>query len=91
MKSVDAAGRLWDSSKLVALLGRDFAYQSFIDTQARALGLHSDVAQVTYDDPNHPYCGLRVSLSGADKALPSLADVRKSVFHPNATAYLTHV
>lgn len=91
LKSLDDAGRVWDSSKLVGMIGRDFAYQTLIDTQAYHLALAADAAQVFYEDPEHPYHGLRVSLSGADPELPSFASIRKQVFHPNASAQLRHV
>lgn len=91
LKSLDDAGRLWDSSKLVGMIGRDFAYQSLIDAQAYHLALGGDRARIAYEDESHPYHGLIVSLTGADSDLPSLASVRKPVFHPNASAQLSHV
>jgi hypothetical protein len=91
LKSMDDAGRIWDSSKLVRTVGRDFAYQSLIDVQAYHLALDSDVAQVVYDDPEHVYHGMRISLSGADPKLTSLTSARKLIFHPNASAQLSHV
>jgi hypothetical protein len=89
--SRDSAGRTWPADRLVEFIARDFAYQLAIDAQARRLAEEGDLAQVSYPDAGHENNGLVVSLSGADARFPSLADIRATVFHPNASASLIHV
>lgn len=89
--SRDSAGRTWKSPKLVSFLARDFGYQTAIDASASRIAEVSDTAQVAYPNPEHPYHGLILSLSGADASLPSLESTRHLIFHPNASAKLTHV
>lgn len=91
LKSVDSAGRLWDSTKLVRFMVRDFAYQCQIDAQAANLAVMSDLAQVVYPDDAHAGYGLVVSLTGATPDKPTLASIRTTVFHPNSSATLRHV
>lgn len=88
----DGAGRKWKSEQLARFLARDFAYQAQVDAWAQSLideGV--ELAQVSYADPSHDGHGQVVSLTGSVDTHPSLASVRASVFHPNATALLTHV
>jgi hypothetical protein len=89
-RTKDSAGRDWKSTGLVRLLARDFAYQVHIDSLARELATQGDFAVVAYMNPEHEHHGLVLSLSGQGDR-PSLASVRDTIFHPNATATLIHV
>lgn len=91
-ESKDSAGRTWQSEKLVRFIARDFAYQVQLDGSAQSLlAAGRTLAQVTYMNPEHDSHGLVVSLTGEHKGIPSLESVRPTIFHPNATALLTHV
>lgn len=91
LHSKDAAGRTWKSSALVRTMARDFAYQRFIDHQAYAFGLQgSTLVKINYLDQNHQDQGLIISL-GDQPGYVSLQSVRRRIFHPNASATLSHV
>jgi hypothetical protein len=79
----DSAGRAWDAAKLVSVIARDFAYQTYVDTMLyRQASIGAVVVDVVYADP------------ARNKTMP-LADAvgqRKAIFHVNATARIqTHV
>lgn len=85
LKSADDAGRMWDSSKLVALIARDFAYQVLIDVQAATLTAMGETrARLVYPDTQHRNNGIMIDLA-------DLPQLRHEIFHPNASAELTHV
>jgi hypothetical protein len=84
----DSAGRNWQADKLVRFLARRYAYDAMISAQAAAIALEGVPAEVVYADPLHRYYGTVLSPDGSDPALPSLAALRETVFHPNATAEL---
>lgn len=79
----DSAGRVWDASKLVAVIARDFAYQGYIDNAlARQQAIGADRIDVVYADP------------ARNKTLDLATAItqRKMIFHVNGTATIkTHV
>lgn len=78
----DSAGRNWKADKLIALLSRDFAYQAYVDaTVSKIEAAGYDMVQLTYPDKSHRNQGLVLRLT-------EIPDVRKTLFHPNATARL---
>lgn len=93
LTSRDAAGRTWRSEVLVKTLARDFAYQTFIDGQVKALREQgATAAQVTYLDPTHENHNLIVAITGpGTPGVPNLAAVRDTIFHVNSNASLSHV
>lgn len=85
--ATDTAGRTWNAEKLYRFLVRDFFYQTsiFRDVTRLADTGHS-TATVHYDTPGHEYEGLEFSLDEELPGMPTFAQIRKTVFHPNATA-----
>lgn len=91
-KSVDSAGRTWNSSKLMHFYARDFAYQTLIDSQLFKLKREgSVVAKVVYADENHVYQNLVLSLNNVVDGHPTVAELRNVIFHPNASAEISYV
>jgi hypothetical protein len=79
----DSAGRAWDAAKLVSLLARDFAYQTYVDVMlARAAALGADRVAVVYADPaRNTVLDLAEAVAG-----------RRQIFHVNGSARIqTHV
>jgi hypothetical protein len=79
----DTAGRAWDAGKLVSLLARDFAYQSYIDAMlAQQAAAGATLVDIVYADPAR---NLTLTLA-------QVAEQRQAIFHINATAQVrTHV
>lgn len=80
----DKAGRNWQADKLLLVVMRDFAYQSYLDARLHEISLKTDLAVVTYQNQDHPNNGLIFSISGHTS--PALSDIRRKVFHPNSQA-----
>ena len=85
------SGRSYNAIPFVKTQARQFAYQSELHLQMDALSAQGDLAQVQYDDPDHPHHGLVFSISGTTPGYPSFEALSTSVFHFNATARITHV
>lgn len=86
-KATDSAGRTWDAEKLFRFLVRDFLYQTTIYTDVvRLADKGFTTAWVYYGATGHKYEGLEFALSDSVKGLPTFAEIRATVFHPNATA-----
>ncbi len=80
--AADRAGRKWPAEKLVAVLARDFAYQTYLDAEIERFDEEGvETVQVVYPDATHKNHGLSMRLD-------DVAPVRKSIFHPNSQARL---
>ena len=86
-RTLDSAGRRWESKKLAAFLIRDFAYQVSVEVGiGEAIARGDDLAQVAYNDPSHAGHGAVFSISGKAKDVASFDSIRAKYFHPNASA-----
>jgi hypothetical protein len=86
-KTEDSASRSWESDHLIYTFARDFGYQTYIDSiLATITEAGNDLAQVMYADAEHRNNGMVFSITGKSADYPSLEEIRKSVFHPNAIA-----
>lgn len=79
-KATDMSGRKWDAVKLMRVVVRDYAYQSWIDQQI-------DAHDQLHDDLMIASGGQIFSIRGSE-GLPKVEDVRRALFHPNSNAAL---
>lgn len=80
--AIDRSGRRWHAEKLVAVMARDFAYQTYLDrTIAELEAAGAEWAQVAHPNGEHQQHGLVIHL-------PKIGLIRKSIFHPNSHARL---
>jgi hypothetical protein len=86
-RQTDRSGRAWNTAVYLRTLVRMFLLhvyiESFLYGRAEA---GSDLAKVTYADPEHEFHGLVFSISGATDGYPSYEDIKDKVFHPNSVA-----
>jgi hypothetical protein len=76
----DTSGRHWDASKLVRIVVRDFAYQTYIDSQFdAALADGASEVFLEHADADHELQGASIDLSAAD-----WIDQRDDLFHVNS-------
>lgn len=80
-KVIDTAGRRWDAEKLMLVLARDFAYQSYIDVAIQTYA-DQEVDLLELSD------GRLLSIRGTE-GYHSLQDVRRTVFHMNSKMMVT--
>ena len=90
-KIATRGGRALNAQVYIKLEVRHFAYILEINERLREIGSTSDLARVTYLDANHKNNGLIFSIAGGDRRYPSLADIRKTIFHHNASASVSSV
>ena len=84
-KVTDTSGRKWGAEKLLRVIVRDFAYQSWIDFrlgQIVAQG-YDQAAAVARDADGNVVAKAVFSISGEGRG-PSLSEIRNLVFHPNS-------
>ena len=82
----DQAGRMWNPASLVELELRHAVLLAKVECRLIELSLGGeDVATVKHEtrpDVN----GLRFSITGSTKDIPTYEDIKSSVFHPNSRA-----
>lgn len=85
-KVPDQAGRMWNPANLIELELRHAVLLAKVECRLIELSLGGeDVATVKHEtrpDVN----GLRFSITGATKDIPTYEDIKSSVFHPNSRA-----
>ena len=79
-KVTDTSGRKWDAKRLVHVVARDYAYQSWIDWQADMYANAGYDIMKTKGD-------FLFSLRGAE-GYPPFEEIRGLVFHPNSNSMM---
>lgn len=82
-KLADTSGRKWDAEKLMSVVVRDFAYQSWIDSEVERLMIEGVDIVATQN-------GHVMSLFGTP-GYDYIGNVRGSVFHINSKQVIQHV
>jgi hypothetical protein len=77
-KVTDTSGRKWEAKRLMRVIARDYAYQSWLDWQASTyLDADYDIMKAKND--------FLFSLKGTE-GYPSFEEVRGLIFHPNSNS-----
>lgn len=85
-KVKDSSGRKWDADKLIRVVVRDFAYQTYIDAQfANALTAGAKQVTVTHPDPTHELHGHVIDMTN-----DGWLEQRNEIFHVNSALTIQH-
>ncbi|SER25995.1 hypothetical protein SAMN05216548_1149 [Faunimonas pinastri] len=85
----DRGNAKWPSRKFVRAVWRHHLLSLYNEIVLLTLADHGlDQAEVSHVDPNAQSHGMRIAMS-SDSELPTYAEVRSGIFHPNADAILT--
>jgi len=90
-KVTDTSGRRWQANKLLAVIVRDYAYQSAIDAQLDDMRSHGIklAAAIRVNDAGYIVEQVTFAIDGDVAGHPSLDEIRDTIFHPNSTAQVT--
>jgi len=84
----DRGNSKWPSRKFVRSVWRHSLLAAYNEVVLLTLSDHGlDLAQVIHDNPKADVHGMQISMS-ANGSLPTYAEIRNEVFHPNADAIL---
>jgi hypothetical protein len=84
----DRGVRRWPSQKFIRSVWRQHLLNTYNDMVLIVLADHgSTIAEVRSQNPDHQFHGQRVALQ-PNTSLPSYAEIRAEIFHPNADAIL---
>jgi hypothetical protein len=84
-KTIDKAGRRWDTATFLRNMVRGYLVQLQADSAAFAISQKQDLAKITWPD-GRP--SVTISLSGKTPGYPTYKDARDELFHPNSTAMM---
>ena len=84
----DRRNQRWPSQKFIRAIWRQHLLCVYNETVLIDLAEHNQrVARIEHTDPNSDFHNMRVALS-ANTALPTYAEIRNEIFHPNSEALL---
>lgn len=87
----DRRNQRWPSRKFVRSVWRQHLLSTYNETVLITLSDHGiDVAQVEHIDPNSDKHGMKISMD-SNSDLPTYAEIKGTIFHPNSDAVLTKV
>lgn len=84
----DRRNQRWPSTKFIRAVWRQNLIAIYNETVLLTLADHGlDTAQITHSDPKSPHHGTIISMD-SNSALPTYAELKPVVFHPNSEAIL---